>query len=471
MIKHEQTKAPSVEGPSAFEMYKLATYCQNCRWHVDLYVDFRGSLSSKKVPCRQGSGNYPLHHFLFVADESDQEHAFHKNVRRSFRFRCSAAQCPVELTIRMRPPRFTDETISLLTNQALLRRRLAAAREIEADRAGDQMARPIDGLDFLATYLMDSMNPKKGKGRIPLLNRKFLKTFGRDCNDILNQLGFTHKNETKEDGTEEEVWYLPTPSPAGDPLDPETDRTMIEDAYHELVALILDRPEPERASTRNSATPQPAIRMIETTLGCQEYEKRPGSRTRSAVSEEDHPYYAGLGAMGDFSDALLLFAFNAQMSVDLANSTYYFECLQHIARGRDSEMLQTQAQLLASEGYTNRQEVANAYHYIGMDPAHGRALGEDMIIAQFRSRLQDLGSAAVEETRNALRVIGHARNSELIKQEASNAIETYAQAMSWLGLDEGQPDEFVVTMYGVKVCTSGGTNAAGCTLHTRWIIR
>ena len=110
-------------------------------------------------------------------------------------------------------------------------------------------------------------------------------------------------------------------------------------------------------------------------------------------------------------------------------------------------------QLLASQGQANRQEVVKAYRYLGMDPKHAHVLSDDHIIGQFRARLQDIGPAMIEETRNMLRIIGHARNSDKIKQEASNAIETYSQAMSWLDLEEGHADDFVVTMYSVKVCS------------------
>jgi ubiquitin carboxyl-terminal hydrolase 25/28 len=162
-------------------------------------------------------------------------------------------------------------------------------------------------------------------------------------------------------------------------------------------------------------------------------------------------YYAGLGAVGDFSDALLLFAFSCQNRVDEANSPYYFECLQAIAIGRNSEVLDLQVQILASQGYTNRQEVARAYQYIGMDPDRADVVTDENIIGQFRSRISNIGPADAEESRNALRVIAFARKSDKIRQEAANAIENYEQALAWLDLDDHSPDEFVMTMFTIKV--------------------
>ena len=160
--------------------------------------------------------------------------------------------------------------------------------------------------------------------------------------------------------------------------------------------------------------------------------------TRNANHEEDHPYvfgskikdtglsmfsyYAGLGAVGDFSDALLLFAYTRQVYADIANSTYYFECLQSIAIGRESPMLGEQVQILASQGQCNRKEVANAYSCLGIDPHHASILSDDVVIGRFKARLQDISPTLVEESRNALRTIGYARQSEKIIQEASNGI-------------------------------------------------
>jgi ubiquitin carboxyl-terminal hydrolase 25/28 len=158
-----------------------------------------------------------------------------------------------------------------------------------------------------------------------------------------------------------------------------------------------------------------------------------------------------LGALGDFSDDLLIFAFRSQRRVDEPNSPYYFECLQGIAIGRNSNHLETQVQIFASQGYTNRSEVEQAYRFIGVDPSHAHHITDDHIIGQFRSRLSDISPSAVQDTRNALKIIGFARKSKRLEEEASNVIETYSQALSWLDLTEDQPDDFVITMYTLKV--------------------
>jgi ubiquitin carboxyl-terminal hydrolase 25/28 len=270
MLKKEQSKLPQDDGSEHKDVYKIACYCQKCRWHVDLWVDQRDD-GPKTMPCRQSILEHPLHHFVFAGDEPNERFYVQGDQVRRFRFQCSAPKCPVGITIHMRPPFLKAEWIDLLTNRVLLKKRWETAKELAGDRAEGQMARPVDGLDFLGTYLADSLNPQQGKTRIPLLNRKFLKTFGRDCDDMLKTLGFTQDSELQDDGSYAEVWYLPTPPRARDPLDPPSQRTSVEDSRHELTAHILSYPEAERLHTRRPVTqPQSAKRVIEQTLGCED---------------------------------------------------------------------------------------------------------------------------------------------------------------------------------------------------------
>jgi ubiquitin carboxyl-terminal hydrolase 25/28 len=162
-------------------------------------------------------------------------------------------------------------------------------------------------------------------------------------------------------------------------------------------------------------------------------------------------YYASLGAVGDFTDSLIHFAFRRQCIVDKANAPYYLECLQDLAVGRNSDKLQMEVATLASQGIPNRRDLDAAYRYIGMEPAHGSSLSDEFIINQVRARLPDISQPEREELRRQLRIVGDARNSEAMRREASETIDTYEEALSWLGLDHSQPDDFVRTMFTIKV--------------------
>ncbi|KAL5470321.1 hypothetical protein PMIN07_001825 [Paraphaeosphaeria minitans] len=460
-LKEEQSELPQRGvDPDENTVYRVAVYCRICRWHFDVWVDFRDN-GSQNCPCRKTDLRSPLHHFLYSGEEDPSRsgslggHA----KPRSYTFYCSADKCPVALRIRISPPQLSDSDIALLTDPANLRRRWERAKEIDGARADADMAQPIEGPNYLNTYLYDSFNSTKAKPRIPLLNRKFLKTFGRDCDDMLKKLGFTFAVEVDAEGNSSDGWYLPRPSEPQRPLDSleTTTRSIVEDARYELNAVLLSFPESERSTARrNPLALVPARHHIELALGCDDYELREGGRreTRNSHREEDHPYYAGLGALSDFADRLLIFAYDRQVANDPINTPYYFECLRDLAKGRNSETLDTQSAILESQGLFTRQDVTQAYRTLGIDPSHGPALSDDIITNQFKARLSDIGPRQVEEARSALRIIGLAKDSDMIQRAASNSIETYAEALAWLNLPDSvelSGDDFVITMYTSKV--------------------
>ena len=268
MLKDEQSLLP-VPGDDLDQttIHKIASYCSQCRWHTDVVVTFDNGGSIDGV-CRKDA-EYPLHHFLF--ENESQTNGTNglgsQKAPRSYKFRCSAPQCPVVVQIHMKPPHISDQDIETLTNQAQLRRRWENAKLIAGERADTVMARRVDGPDFLNTYLQDALNPVKGKARIPLLNKKFLKTFGKDCDSILTRFGFSTELED-EDGEINQVWHLPRPEESNSPLDP-TLRTTIQDARYELNTIILGIPDSERHGVRHKPLyPGPARDHIERALAC-----------------------------------------------------------------------------------------------------------------------------------------------------------------------------------------------------------
>lgn len=114
-------------------------------------------------------------------------------------------------------------------------------------------------------------------------------------------------------------------------------------------------------------------------------------------------------------------------------------------------MLEMQVSLLASNGLASKRDVDAAYRFFGIDPGHAGVLGDEHIIGSFKARLSDSSPSLAEETRRQLRVLGDARASIRIRAEAANAIETYEQAIAWFDLDASAVDDFVTTMFTLKV--------------------
>lgn len=337
---------------------------------------------------------------------------------RTFQFVCTAKDCPLELFIRVRPPQFSNEYVDQLTNRTRLQARLAAAKQADPSRSELTAAQPIETLDYLRTYLRDSLDPQRARSRIPMRNKKFMVAFGQDCDEMLLGLGFKKGDGTQNDDTH---WTLPEPPLRVDALEKDTLRTKIEDVRAELLVLMMKRSDTEKRSLKAPLDqPYPSLQYIQSMLGCLEYATTLSSRRTIDLteSEDEHPHYAGLGALRHFSDDLIIFAYDRQVECDPQNASYYFECLEGIAKGRESEVLQVKVATLMSAGQTNRRQVDEAYRYLGLDPSE--FVTDDYIIGVFKSRLSDISPTQETEMREMLRILGQARGSGALTQEASN---------------------------------------------------
>ena len=273
--KDEQCLLPEVDKkPGRDTVYKVASYCPQCRYHVDVIVDFKGPGFPDGICGKQNFG-YPLHHFVCDENSSTDSNGLRsQQALKTFSFRCTSDACPTTVRMDFKPPRFTEHDQELMMNKAQLRRRFEKSKELIGEREGETMSRPVDAPDFLDTFLKDSLNPAPGKSRVPLLNRKFAKTFWRDCDPILKRLGFEHAIEVGEDDNETsvEAWYLPKPGEQPSPLQ-STLRTAIEDARYELNTIILAVPEKERLNVRHLPMyPLPSQGDIEQVLACHDCE-------------------------------------------------------------------------------------------------------------------------------------------------------------------------------------------------------
>jgi len=188
---------------------------------------------------------------------------------------------------------------------------------------------------------------------------------------------------------------------------------LLDDVMFELEVLMSQRPDDERRAAKSNFSPEWAINGMKIALGCKEYKQSLRSRTVDLTVEE-HPCYAGLGAVLDFDDSLVAFAYDCQIHCDAKNAPYYLECLQTISEGRGSEDLQTKALIEATSGRLSLKDVRNAYKNLGVDSS----LADDTIIGTFQARVAD-APRQEDAMRRDLNIIGQDRSSEKIKLVAS----------------------------------------------------
>ena len=231
--------------------------------------------------------------------------------------------------------------------------------------------------------------------------------------------------------------------PYTDPL-----QILLDDLQKEVNVLMSKRPDDERRSAKFNFLPDLASNELRRALGCSEYKQSPNARTVDLTVDE-HPCYAGLGSSADFHDDLIHFAYERQIAADSFNTPYYLECLQTIAEGRTSDDLSMKAVIEASKGRISLRDVRVAYQHLGYN-MHSTGLADDTIIGGFQARLTDSPKQEAELRRD-LKIIGQHRQSQKIENVASQAVNSYEQALSFLDAADETSDEFITSMYTLKV--------------------
>ena len=225
-------------------------------------------------------------------------------------------------------------------------------------------------------------------------------------------------------------------------------KMILDDVREEINALMMQRPDDERRLATRIFEPELAKKKMRLSMGCADYNQNAKSRTVDLTAEE-HPCYAGLGSIADFHDNLIGYAYDRQISTDPTNIPYYLECLQTIAEGRKSEALSTKAAIEESEGRISLRDIRIAYKSLGYH-MRDRNLADETIIGSFQARLSDAPKQEAE-LRRGLKIIGQHRRSQKIQSVASQTVGNYEQALSYLDAAEDTNDEFITSMFTLKV--------------------
>ncbi|KAF4556212.1 Ubiquitin carboxyl-terminal hydrolase-like protein 8 [Elsinoe fawcettii] len=425
-----RTKVPVKDyRPAAGDEFWLQAVCRKCRAHI--HIDLKYSASGRR-PCP--NHDYPLHHFIRQRASTGVEYAF----------QCSSPDCGAVVNFRYSPRHISDEDIDLIADPTRLRKRYDAAIEQHGIHRGFILPTEVSTLWKLRRYVRDSLKPDGIDKRVPLENKRYLESFANDCDEIFERLGF--RKEIEDDDA---VWALPKTNPEG----MDSHRIFLENWDMELQVLIdqhvtkLGELHPCADYVWYDALPE-----MSRLLSIQSYSKSESTRNEVNPNSQDHPYYASLGAMRDFADELIIFAYERQVDCDPQNGPYYFDCLQDLARGRTSETLVMKTSFLEGQGVVGKKAVEEAFAYFSIDLKSN--LTDQMIVDRYRSRMEDTASSQQPHAREMLKRIGTVRQSRLLIDAASDTIETYEQALSWIGADKSYPDESILTLFTTKTADS-----------------
>ena len=167
-------------------------------------------------------------------------------------------------------------------------------------------------------------------------------------------------------------------------------------------------------------------------------------------------FFSSLGALPDFSDSLIEYAYDRQADCDPGLQAYYLECLQVITESRYSEQLQTKVAMLQSQHIVSRRDLSAAYRSLNITVAESKTILDERIIEKYQAQLPDLSPASQEEARGHLYKIGVARGSDRLIKASRQSVDTYEDALNWLGngVNKETPDEGILAVLSIKVSRS-----------------
>jgi ubiquitin carboxyl-terminal hydrolase 25 len=430
--KLPQSVLPGPESrPENGTVWQYAAICQNCRWHLQVRTTFRPLADRSYQYCPSELSR--LHHFVLdsAAVEKDGQVNINSGME-SYHFHCT--NCPCGVQCRVAPPRLDDNSIELLTSQYRLEQRCEILKAEDPERKGVMPQRAIQVLEALYAYLRDSMKPSKERKRIPKANRRFRLSLGDDCEEFLKWLGFS-------DETDEAWWALPE-IPPSNPLGEYNRRQLVEDVREELLALIRQWPDSERQGLKQiSSSEWTAVvdNGLERILSSSVYDKVSATRRTLDLSGSEENAYAGLGALWDFADDLVLFAFQQQAKNDEAHAIFYFDCLLAITGKRGSESLNVAVATMASQDFISSSDVEDAYRYFTIDLRVAPSLVDEHILGIFQSRLADSPPAQEADLRRRLHIIGKARGSLALMEAAEHSEFLLVPSPSTPAMSQLQP--------------------------------
>ena len=164
-------------------------------------------------------------------------------------------------------------------------------------------------------------------------------------------------------------------------------------------------------------------------------------------------FFNSLGAIPEFSDSLIEYAFDRQTICDPERQAYYFECLQEITESRNTEQLQMKVATLQSQDIVSRRDISAGYRFLNIPPGEGNNIDDARIIELYQAQQPDLGAVAQEQARTHLYKLGLSRGSSALINASRQFVERYEEALAWLGngVNKDTPDESILAVLAIKV--------------------
>ncbi|KAF8449694.1 hypothetical protein BGX38DRAFT_1187333 [Terfezia claveryi] len=449
LLKNEQSDLISHSSPDTKKRYIVAAVCQKCRTHFDVGIEYPRGLGTSL--CGRDNKNFPLHHFQYLESFSGvfqgEDAPGSRELEDKRAFRCSSPGCSALLCITSKVSMLDAKTKQLLDDRSLYPGRAKLAQQEfpyedfpkyypESGQFSLPLppSNPAQALKALHAYLNNCLNDiKNGASKsIHRRNKRLLHNMGYDADQIFRKAHY--KLDIVGDDPKG-IWKPPYLS--------DQVRADIQDILTELKILSQL---PAYRESGISYAPSCADKELQRLLACEKYDTT--YQGRSSAPHEFMPRYANLGAIGDFSDDLLIWCFKRQIAVDKQNAPYYLECLMDFATGRKSEALEMTVATYRSEGYFSTSDVRDAYKALNLDP--DKEYEPDVIIGNFRAHVSDAPRSEAQ-MRQAVLMIGTSMNSPAIVLAASKGPMNVNQAYEYFGAPSEIEPSFLISLYQIKI--------------------
>lgn len=193
-LKARQSQAPALDArPGPDSVYTVAAFCQLCRIHLRLRVDY--TIRWEDSPCP--NADRPFHHLVpspwrenLARTEWHRDHPTSQD--EIYVYECSSRTCSATVSVHLSPPELDEDAVRTLTDTDLLRQRTEDAFRTTESTEGMKHPLPIDVLGDLRAYLRNCWS--KAPRPISLTNKRFITRFGpagEACREVLEDLRFT----------------------------------------------------------------------------------------------------------------------------------------------------------------------------------------------------------------------------------------------------------------------------------------
>lgn len=182
---------------------KVSAICTKCRYHLQVVVNYTSHMST----LGQNQGKH-LHHLIYQSGRQKNgltlpEETPKGQAAETYHYQCSYISCSATVSLRILSPILTPESIRLMTDKELLRKRAeeaTAAYPESMEGMGDPQ--PINVLDNLRLYITNALrNPQRSKP-ISSVNKRFMHSFGVEgtaCKELLESLEFMYNKVRNND--------------------------------------------------------------------------------------------------------------------------------------------------------------------------------------------------------------------------------------------------------------------------------